>query len=66
MIKLSVRRTEAGFNVAQTLPIRQLSKRQTEKLVPAGEALDFVIAAVALYTLAELVDGEEIHQLREA
>jgi len=56
---------EADLDVSEAFAIGELGKGQAEKLVPARKALDLVVAVVALYALAKLVDGEEIHQLRE-
>jgi len=52
-------------NVAQTLSKRQLRKRHTQKLVPTGKRLGFVVSAVAFHKSLKLLWMNPIHQLRE-
>jgi hypothetical protein len=63
VIELVLHRPQAGLDVAKTLAKGQLGKRQTKKLVEARKATEFVIAAVALGALVELVRREVIDQL---
>src|ERR1035438_165318 len=65
VIKSRTQGAQTNFDLAQTLAPGQLGKSQAEKLVPASEGADFVIAAVTIHTTAKLVRGNEIHQLRE-
>ena len=65
MIQLALRRPETGLDIPQALPVGELGKRHAEELIPAGEALDLVVAIVAFYTVPEIVDGDEVHQLGE-
>ena len=65
MIKSRPQGAQAGFDIAQTLAIGELGKGQAEKLVPAGKAADFVVAAITIHATAKLVCRNEIHQLRE-
>ncbi len=65
VVELGLGDPEAGLNIPQALPEGQLGKRHAEELVPAGEALDLVVAVVAVDALAELVRGDEVHQLGE-
>jgi len=53
------------LDISQTLSIRQLGKGHAEELVPAGEALDLVVAVVSLYALSKIVNRYEVHQLGE-
>jgi hypothetical protein len=53
------------LDVAQALAKGQLRKGHAQKLIPAGEAFDLVVAVVALHALAKFVRGEKIHQLGE-
>lgn len=57
MIKFSLSRTKTCFDVSKALPIRQLSEGHTEKLVPAREMFDLVVAVVSLDTLVKFVSG---------
>jgi hypothetical protein len=45
-------------------PEGELGKGHKEKLIPAGEPLDLVVAVVAMDTLAKLVRGQGVHQWR--
>ena len=56
---------EAGLHIAQALPERELGKRQAVELVPAGEALDLVVAAIPVNADTELVRRHGVHQLGE-
>jgi hypothetical protein len=63
MIQLGLLRAQTGFDVAQTFAPGELRQGQTEKLIPAGEALRFVIAAVTFHAATEFGAGKKIHQL---
>ena len=65
VIELLLGCPEAGLDVPQAFPIGQLGKGHAEILIPTREALDFVVAVVSLDTLAKIVYGQEVHQLRE-
>ena len=56
---------EAGLDVAEALPVGELSEGQAEELVEAREAADLVLALVAGDAAPELGEREEVHQLRE-
>jgi hypothetical protein len=58
-------RSQANDNVAQALPIGELCKHHAQKLIPAGEASDAMIASVSGDTLAELVHRKIVEQLSE-
>ena len=63
MIELGLCCPHTCLDVSKTFPVGQLSKGHAEVLVPAGEALDLVVAVVAFYALAKIVDRHKVHQL---
>ncbi len=65
VIELALHGAQAGFDVAETLAESQLGKGETKKLIEAGKAAQFVIAAVPHDALAELVRRDMIDQLGE-
>jgi len=65
MIELGLLGPKTSFDIAETFAIGELSKGQTEELIPAGEIFDVAIALVALDANLKLVGGEEVHELRE-
>jgi hypothetical protein len=65
MIELGLLSTKTGFDIAETFAISELSKGQTEELIPAGEIFDVAIALVPIDANLKLVSGEEFHELRE-
>jgi hypothetical protein len=65
VVKLRARRTQTCFYIAKTFPIRQLCECHAQKLIPAGKALEFVVAVVTIDAPPELRRRKKIHQLRE-
>ena len=63
MIELIAARTEADFNVGQTLAISNLSERHGEELIPAREAMRSVVAMIASDTTPELFRMNPRHEL---
>ncbi len=63
VIKLGFRHAQTRFDIPQTLPVGQLRKGHTEKLIPTRKTFHLVIAFVPFYTLAKLVRWYKIHQL---
>jgi hypothetical protein len=57
--------TAGNFNISEALSVGQLRKSHGQELIPAGEALDLVVAVIALDTETELVARSELHQLRK-
>jgi hypothetical protein len=57
--------SQAGFDIAQALPISELGAHHTEILIVATELLDFVVAAVSRNTLTYMMQGQVIDHLRE-
>ena len=56
---------QAGLDVAQTLPERQLREGHAEELVETGKTQDLVVAPIVADALAEIVEGKKFEQLRE-
>ena len=65
MIELGLLSTKTGFDIAEAFAIGELSKGQTEKLIPTGEIFDVAIALVPIDANLKLVGWEELHELRE-
>jgi hypothetical protein len=65
MIELIAARTEADFNVGQTLPISNLSERHGEELIPAREGVSSVVSVVTRDTTPELFWMNPCHELSE-
>ncbi len=65
VIELGLLGTKTRFDVAETFPEGKLCKGQAEELVQTGEALDLVVAGVALHTGAKSVQRQKIHELGE-
>ena len=65
VIKLALHGAQASFDVAEALAKGQLRKSQTKELIQARKSTEFVIAAVALHALVELVKRKVIDQLGE-
>ena len=63
MVELRAARTQAGSDVAQTFAIGQLGKGQTEKLISAGKAADFVIGTIAGDAALKLLGMNPVEQL---
>jgi len=65
MIELGLLSTKTSFAIAEAFAISELSKGQTEELIPAGEIFDVAIALVPIDANLKLVGGKEVHELRE-
>ena len=65
VIKLAGDRSQASFDIAQTLAVGQLSKCQAKELIETGKATEFIASTVPLDALVELVGWDVIDQLRE-
>ena len=57
MIEFSLSRAETSLDVSEAFPIGQLSKGHAEKLVPAREVFDFVVAIVMMNAFVKIVNG---------
>src|SRR6266853_1114702 len=65
VIELGLLGTKTGFDIAETFAVGELSKGQTEELIPAGEIFDVAIALVAIDANLKRVGWEEVHKLRK-
>ena len=65
MIELGLLGTKTSFDIAETLAISELSKCQTEELIPAGKIFDLAIALVSIDANLKLVGWEELREFRE-
>jgi len=64
VVKLGGCGSKTRFDISETLSISQLGKRHGEKLIPAREALDFVVALITLHAAAKFVrGGNKVYQL---
>ena len=63
VIELGFGHAQARLDIPQTFPVGQLRKSHAEELIPAGKALDLVIAVVAFYALTKFVRWDKVHQL---
>ena len=63
VVQSSSHSTETSDYTAQTLPVGELSKSETEKLIPTREGPDPPIAVVALNTIVKLRGGARIEKL---
>jgi len=65
VVKLLTLGSEARLDVSQTFPPRKLGERHASKLVGTTEALDRLIAIVALDAAPKCVHRQVIHHLRK-
>jgi hypothetical protein len=65
VVELAADRTEAGFNVAKTLAVGQLSECHRQILIPTGQIFQIATTTISVYPLLELLVGKELDQLRE-
>jgi len=65
VIELGLIGTQTSFDIAQAFAIRQLGKGHAEKLIPTGEALEFVVATITFDAFLKLEPGEVVRQLRK-
>ena len=65
MIQLGANRSQTGFNIAQALPVDQLSEGHGEELLPAEKLFGVPVAFVAGHAAAELAIRKKTYQLGE-
>ena len=65
MIELVALRTQTHFDIAKTLPIRQLRKGHAQILVKSGELSHLPVPAITRHTAPECMQGQMPHQLRK-
>ncbi len=63
VIEFLLRYAQAGFDIAQALPVGKLREGHAKKLVPAGKGLDFVIASIKFDALAKLSLRNKVREL---
>jgi hypothetical protein len=64
-VQLPLHRTEAGFDISQTVAISQLRESHGQILIPAREGLLLIIAAITSHTFLKLVGGQVVQELGE-
>ena len=62
-IELVLVGTQADFDIGQTLAVSDLRERHGQKLIPAGEITNFVVAVVPQDTAAKLLGMDPVHDL---
>ena len=65
MVEFSGLDAQAGLDVTQTGPVRELGKGHAPVLICAGERLDVAVSVVSRDTVAEPVPWQVFHDLRE-
>jgi len=65
VIELGGLRAQAGFDVAQALPIGQLREGKTQKLVQTTEAAHVEVAAILRHQTTKRVPRRKRHHLRK-
>jgi len=58
-------RLQAGHDIAETFPVGQLGKGQTEELIEARKSLDLVVPSVTSDAFSEFVHRQKGHDLGE-
>ena len=54
-----------GYQITKTLTIAELSKHQSQQLIPASEMLDVFVTAIFADEVVEVIPVKESYQLRE-
>jgi len=65
VVQLRLHRTQARLDIAQRFAVGQLRKGHAKELIPAREAADPTVPAVATHAGIERPSGDPIHQLRK-
>ena len=65
VVKLTLYRAQAGFDIAQAAASGLRGKRHREKLVDAGETPRSMVAEMTFDEQPKLVFGKEVHELGE-
>jgi hypothetical protein len=65
VVQLALHRTEADFDIAQTVAISQLRESHRQILIPARESLLLIIAAITSHTFLKLIGGQMVQELGE-
>ena len=56
---------QTGFDIAEAVPIGQLSESHAEKLIEAGEVPDAIVSFVLADAAVEIAPRQGVHELRE-
>jgi len=64
-IELVVPGAQADLDVGQAIPISELGKGHGQKLIPAGEVMDSMVAVIALNTATKLFGVNPVRELRK-
>ena len=65
VIELGLLSAQTGLDIAETGAFGELSKNQTEELIPAREILDVPVALVSIDAKLKLVARDELQELSE-
>jgi hypothetical protein len=65
VIELGLLCAQTGLDVAETAAIGELSKSQTEELLPAREILDVTVALISIDAKLKLLAWDELQELSE-
>lgn len=58
-------RSQAGHDIAETFPVGQLGKGQTEELIETRKSLDLVVSSITPHAFSEFVHRQKGHDLGE-
>jgi len=58
-------RSQAGHDIAETSPVGQLGKGQTEELIETRKSLDLVVSSITPHAFSEFVHRQKGHDLGE-
>jgi len=65
MVEFGTQSSQTRLDVPKAVAISQLSESHAQKLIETREALDFVIAPIAVDTFSEFVERKKVQQLGE-
>ena len=65
MIALCLMGLQDGYQITKTLTIAELSKHQSQQLIPASEMLDVFVNTIFADEVVEVIPVKESYQLRE-
>jgi len=65
MIEQGTLRVKTNDSIPKAVAMRQLGKRHTEKLFPAGKGLNPFIPGISINRLLELIMRDKLHYLGE-
>ena len=56
---------KSHYHISQTLTVTELTKHQSQKLVPAGEMFDILVPIIFASEVVEMIPIKKCYQLRE-